>query len=112
MFPISKKSRFFVDPLRKVKKYPKNSKINNIGSHDGLKKNITKMPLIPVFFIHPVYFYLYCELRSGPEPDPDFFSADPDSDPRNFFWVPHPLIPFLMQYFLLFFTFFHLFTKS
>ena len=37
----------------------KNSKIFiNIGSHDGLQKKLpksAKMPLITLFFIHPVY---------------------------------------------------------
>ena len=64
MFPTSKKSKknFFLTPLEKSKNF-KNSKIfNNIGSYDGLKKKIpksAKMPLIPLFFIHPVYAYVY-----------------------------------------------------
>ena len=61
---VIKKNR----PPWKSKKNPKNIKIfNNIGSHDGLKKNLpksAKMPLIPAFFIHPVYSKLLHKMGS------------------------------------------------
>ena len=52
---LKNRENFFLT-LRNVKK-SQNSKIfNNIGSHDGLKKNLpksAKMQLIPVFFYSP-----------------------------------------------------------
>ena len=45
-------------PLEKSKNFINSKNFNNIGNHDGLKKKLpksAKMPLIPLFFIHPVY---------------------------------------------------------
>ena len=36
-----------------------------------------------------VYFFLHFDLRTDPEPDQDFFPAEPDPDPREMS-DPHP----------------------
>ena len=59
MFPTSKKSKkkIFLTPLTKSKNFENSKIFNNIGSHDGLKKKITK---IGQKAANHIFFYSPC----------------------------------------------------